>query len=81
MKNILNTLDVECLIQSLGEYIEARNQHEKEYNEYDGMSWGYHGGGEYGPIARLERCAEDFASRLNAYVDSRIEAKLIEKNL
>lgn len=67
-----NTLDVECLIQSLTSYLDAKTAHDKARDEYQGYSWGYHG---HNYVVACEETAADFAKRLDAL----IEAKLIEQ--
>lgn len=70
---IKDTLDIECLIQSLFTAIEASNEETKQRENYDGLSWGYHG--SY-LINEKDNAMKDFADRLESYVDKRIEQKL-----
>lgn len=71
-----NTLDIECLVQSLEKVIRLRREHDEARDEYmqrGGYSWGYYG---RGLVAAMEESAEDFQKRLDAYIDARIQAAL-----
>ncbi len=69
-------LDIQCLIQALSEYVEAKTAHDKALATYDGYSWGYHGQKE---INRMHNAAVAFGYRLDDYIDARIKAEGKEK--
>ena len=72
-----DTLTIECLVQSLQNIIEAKTEHDKARDNYDGYSWDYHG---YEYSKQMQIAARDFEDRLENYlnqiIDQRIAAKL-----
>lgn len=70
---VKNTLEIECLVESLQRAIEARAEHDKARDSYDGYSWGYFG---HGYIKAMQDAADDFGNRLAAFIDQRIEEKI-----
>lgn len=69
-------IDVQAIVQAMQDYADARAEHEKARNEYEGYSWGYHGSGY---INAMDRAAVEFGNRLDAYVDGRIKAALAKQ--
>lgn len=78
MSLIKNTIDIECLIQSLQNLIDAKNKHDKERDAYDGYSWGYFG---HSLVKDMEDAAEEFGNRLAEIIDKRVDEKLKELNV
>lgn len=63
------TLERQCLIESLMDAVQARTEHDKARDEFTaggGYSWGYHG---HQYVERMEKAANDFGERLDAYVE------------
>ncbi len=65
-----DTLQAQCVLEAITRYNEAKSEHDKARDAYDGPSWGYYGS-EY--IDRMEDAAElfqnqfrDFISHLNS---------------
>lgn len=78
-KLVGDTLSIEVLIQSLSEYMEARQEHDRardEYSEAGGHSWGYHG---YSYVKAYEGAAERFKNDLMKVIDERVGTILAEK--
>ena len=75
MSLVRDTLEIECVVQALQNYLEAKQAHDEARNQYDGYSWGYYGR-HY--VERMEEHADDFGARLNALIESRVVAKLTE---
>jgi len=76
-----NTLELECLIEALTAYVDAKKDHDQARNrhaENGGYSWGHYGQSE---IERVERCAGDLGQRLNALIDARVTTRLKELGL
>ena len=72
-----NTLEIECLVQSLQNAIDTRVVEVKARDAYDGCSWDYFGA-EY--IKASEDAMEDFQKRLDKYIESRV-AQAVAKAL
>lgn len=70
-KLVNDDLAVECLIQSLSNYLEAKLEHDSARDKYEGHSWDYHG---HRYVEAKETAAHDFGKRLAEYVDHRIAA-------
>lgn len=70
---MIDTLEIECLMQAISEYDEARQEERQACTNYDGYSWGYHGASF---IQAREKAAEDVQNRLNKIIDERIEERL-----
>ena len=68
-----NTLAIECIGQALENYMEAKHRHDKARDEYQGYSWGYHGG-HY--VQAMEDAAEDFQKRLDSYIEEKVQAAI-----
>jgi hypothetical protein len=68
-----NDLELRCLVQALSNMMKAENDEMRQREQYVGYSWDYFGRSY---IEATEKATEDFAERLNAYIDARIEAKL-----
>lgn len=60
-----DTLKIECLLEALENYMEARHEHDKARDEYTGYSWGYYGR-DY--IEKKEKAAEVFQEKLEEIV-------------
>jgi uncharacterized protein YdiU (UPF0061 family) len=73
METKKDTLTIECLVQSLQNVIEAKTEHDKARDDYDGYSWGYHG--RY-LVDAMENAARDFEERLETYIDQAIQRRL-----
>lgn len=68
-----DTLNIECLIQALDQYMAASREEAEAREKYEGPSWGYFGR-DY--IETKEKAAEEVQKRLDQYIDARIEAKI-----
>lgn len=82
MEGIINMLvndtsKIECLLQSLQEYIDAKNDLAKAQGDFDGHSFEYWGWRE---IKRVEDCAKDFQDRLNEIITAKVE-ELVKSHL
>lgn len=66
-----NTLEIECLVQSLENVVAAKQEHDKAREEYTGYSWGYHG---HSYVKRMEDAADDFQKRLDEYIEEKVRA-------
>ena len=66
-----DTLKIECLIEALDRYWDAKREEEEERERYEGRSWGYFG---RHLIEAKEDAAEDIQKRLDEYIDARIAA-------
>lgn len=64
---------MEELLYALANVIDATNEHDKAKEEYTGWSWGYAGAGL---IYERDKARKDFADRLSAVIDARVEAKI-----
>lgn len=73
MSLVKNTQDIECLGQALQNYIEAKREHDKARDEYEGYSWGYHG---RFLVVAMENAADEFGNRLTALIDNRVSEAL-----
>ncbi len=71
-----DTLQVRCLLEALNRYSAADYEERTEREKYDGYSWGHFG---YHLIEAREKAAIEFMGRLNDYIDSRIQAALLEE--
>lgn len=69
-----DTQKIECLVQALHEAVNAYMAEKKARDAYDGYSWDYFG---RSLISERERAAEEFGTRLEQYIDARVEAKLM----
>lgn len=71
-----DTLTIECLIERLTNYLDAKNHHDTVRDEFvakGGYSWGYHG---HSLIERMNQEAKNFADALDSYIDQRIALRL-----
>jgi hypothetical protein len=66
----INTLEVDCLLDSLLAALTARQAHDAAREAYDGWSWDYHGA-HYRDA--MVQASADFARRLNAYIEKHIK--------
>jgi hypothetical protein len=73
MSLVANTLEIECVVQALENYLDAKRTHDQARDRYEGYSWGYFGR-DY--VDRMESNAEDFGNRLNALIESRVLLEL-----
>jgi hypothetical protein len=68
--------EMECFMQALSEYLEAKAEHDKKYADFvesGGTSWGYFG---HRCIERVEECAAEIDTRLTEVIDARIKSIL-----
>ena len=65
--------DITDVLNALSRVIDTTNEHNRAYEKYDGYSWGYAG---HGLIWERDKARDDFAKRLDAYIDQRIEDAL-----
>ena len=73
MSLVNDTITVEALVQSLTEYVDARREHDKAFDEFTGYSWGYHG---RSLVQAYEDAAKEFQDRLSAFIDQRVEQRI-----
>lgn len=66
-------VDISDVLNALARVIDSTNEHDAARDKYEGYSWGYHGAGL---IYNRDEARDDFAKRLDAYIDQRIEDKL-----
>jgi hypothetical protein len=69
MRLVKNTIEVECLIQSLQNAMEAKMEHDKAYDSFNGYSWGYHGRLF---IEAKENAADEFGKRLDTLIEKKV---------
>ena len=67
-------MDMQTLIQAFTEYLDARADHDRACDDYEGESWGFHG---FRFINRIDDAAREVGACLDRYVDSRV-AKAIQ---
>lgn len=68
--------DITDVLNALSRVIDSTNEHDKAREKYDGYSWGYHGAGL---IIERDQARKDFAERLDAYIDRRVDARLDDR--
>lgn len=66
-------MDVQALVQSLTDYLDAKAEHDKARDGYQGYSWGYYGAGH---INRMNTAAREVGAQLDRYVDERVASAL-----
>jgi hypothetical protein len=66
-----DTLKIECLIEALDRYWDAKREEEEARAQYEGRSWGYFGRSY---VDAKESAAEEIQKRLDEYIDGRIAA-------
>lgn len=73
-----NTLDLDCLIQALENYMSAKREHDEARDAYQGESWGYHGS-HY--VEAVEEAAKEFRKRLQTVVAAEVKKALAARCL
>jgi hypothetical protein len=73
-----DTLKIECLIEALDRYWDAKQEEEDARARYGGPSWGYFGRSY---VDAKDRAAEEIQKRLDEYVDARISAALTRQKI
>jgi len=71
-----DTLNIECLMQAINEYADAKSERDKARDEYDGYSWGYHGSHFEDSVAKK---AAEVKNQLRATVREMIREELSTK--
>ena len=71
-----SSFDIQCLLDAIDQYIDAKNDHDKERDKSSGSSWGYFGHRE---IQRKEDAALQVKKYFNKCVDVRVEQVLKER--
>jgi hypothetical protein len=66
-----DTLKIECLIEAMDRYWDAKREEEEARANYHGPSWGYFGRSY---VDAKESAAEEIQKRLDEYIDARIAA-------
>jgi hypothetical protein len=69
---MINTLEIDCLLDSLLTAFTARQAHDAARDAYDGWSWDYHGANYRDAMVQA---SNDFACRLDAYISVRIKQR------
>lgn len=77
MSLVKNTLEVECLIQALQNVLEAKAEHDKARDAYEGYSWGYYGRSF---VEDVEVAADEFGKRLAALIEKKVTEALDSSN-
>ena len=54
-----DTLKIECFLQAIEEYFDAKRECDKARDEYDGRSWGYYGSHLIDSVAEKAAEVED----------------------
>lgn len=78
MSLVRDTFEIEQLIQSLENLLEAKSTHDKERDSYQGYSWGYYG---QSVIQAVTDAAEDFGNRLEALIEKRVNQAIEKKGV
>lgn len=73
-----DTLEIECLVQSLFSAVAASKTEAEKRDEHQGYSWDYWGSSY---IQDKNDAMEDFGKRLESYIDKRVEDALIRRAL
>mgnify|MGYP001578847766 CR=1 FL=1 len=73
MSLVKNTIEVEGLIQALQNVLEAKMEHDKARDAYEGYSWGYHG---RRLVDAVENAADEFGKRLDALIEKKVDEAL-----
>lgn len=68
-----NTLDIDCLMEAMSNYHDAKEAERRAYNAYDGWSWGYHGS-EY--VDAVARAAEAVRERLATVIQNTVREEV-----
>ena len=68
---------LQVLLDAFAEYAEAKREHDRERESYQGYSWGYHG---HSYVENMENRARECMMKLNEYIDSRVKAVIKESN-
>ena len=66
-------MDMQCLLQAMENYVNAKRKHDRARDNYTGYSWGYHGS-DY--INAMNEAAVDYGEYLDRYIEARINAVL-----
>lgn len=66
-----DSLSLRCLVQALGEFLEAEAVERREREAFVGYSWDHFG---QSLIKQREEAAAEFGKRLDEYIDTRIQA-------
>jgi len=67
---MLDTLNIECLLEAIDDYVEASAEERSERDRYDVYSWGYHGSPF---IERKARCAARVKERFEKCVADAVD--------
>lgn len=68
--------DITNVLNALARVIDSTNEHDRARDKYDGYSWDYVG---HSLIWQRDQARDDFAKRLDAYIDQRIEDAFFRK--
>lgn len=70
------SVDITDVLNALARVIDSTNEHDRARDKYEGYSWDYAG---HSLIWERDEARDDFAKRLDAYIDGRIEQRLAQK--
>lgn len=70
-----DSFDVQVLFDAMEKYSDAKAEHDKARDEYDGYSWGWYGA-DY--VDRMESASLKVKELLNKYIDTRVKEAILE---
>ena len=70
-----STLDIDCLMEAMSNYHDAKEAERRAYNAYQGYSWGYYGS-DY--IEAVARAAEAVREHLTAVIQDAVRTEIRE---
>jgi hypothetical protein len=72
----IRSVTISDVLDALSRVIDTTNEHAKALDDYKGNSWSYHGAGL---IYERDKARSELATRLDYYIDARVEAALRER--